>query len=154
MHKSSDLSCIHYAADSTVCAEGPELGNLVDYVNTRLEGLDTWMCSNKLSLNLNKAHFTIFSNKHVTTLPIINIRGININFELNTKFLVVIMDNKLHFSVHIDGVCRRVSMSLGILKKLSLVFPFGALRKIYYSMVHPFLTYIIEVWGDSFLKRT
>ena len=153
MHKSSDLSYIHYADDSTVYAEGPELGNLVDYVNTQLEGLDTWMCSNKLSLNLKKTHFTIFSNKPVTTLPIINIRGININFEINTKFLGVIIDNKLNFSVHIDGVCKRVSRSLGILKKLSLVFPSGALRKIYYSMVHPFLTYAIEVWGDSCKKE-
>ena len=82
-------------------------------------------------------------------MPIIKIRDASITFETTTKFLGVLVDNKLNFSVHIGSVCKRICRSIGIMKRLKNIVPNDVLQKLYYSMAYPYVTYGIEIWGDA-----
>ena len=59
------------------------------------------------------------------------------------------MDKNLNFKDHIDKISNKVKSANGILWKLSQYLPAEVLKKIYYTLVYPFLIYGIEIWGNS-----
>ena len=67
----------------------------------------------------------------------------------HTKFLGVLIDDKLHFSNHINQICKKISRSIGVIKKLSAYLPQSSLITLYYSIVYPHVIYAIKVWGSS-----
>ena len=63
----SNLNILCFADDTTAYKCGPNIEDLITNVNIQLELLYTWLCCNKLSLNINKTSYTIFrpqSNAH------------------------------------------------------------------------------------------
>ena len=82
-------------------------------------------------------------------VPNISIRGQNFPMISQTKLQGVLIDDQLHFSDHINKICRKVSRSIGVNKKLSAYLPQSSLITLYYSIVYPHLFYAIEVWGSS-----
>ena len=73
------------------------------------------------------------------------------------KFLGIIIDDKLGWLDHINSINIKLSRSLYILNSVKNMLPNYILRKLYYTMVQPYLTYGIILWGStyqSYLKRT
>ena len=74
------------------------------------------------------------------------------------KFLgIIIIDDKLGWLDHINYINITLSRSLYILNSVKNVLPNDILRQLYYTMVQPYLTYGIILWGStyqSYLKRT
>ena len=61
------LTILSFADDTTVYISNPSVDEMVDIVNTELKKLYGWLCANRLSLNIKKTNFCIFSptsNKH------------------------------------------------------------------------------------------
>ena len=71
------------------------------------------------------------------------------NFFLNTKFLGVIIDEKLNWSDHIRYIKNRISKSIGIINKTRTFLDKNTLRNIYYTFIYPYLIYCIEIWGNK-----
>ena len=117
MHRCADLNFIHFADDSTVFKTGNDVHHLCNVVNHELEKLDRWLCVNKLSLNVNKSAYTVFTNKDFTNQPNIIIRNSTVSFTNEIKFLGVTIDNKLPFNNHVSLVCNKIAKSIGILRK-------------------------------------
>ena len=150
MHKCMKyLSCIHYADDTSVFIEGRNLTDLLPIINEDLSNIYDWTCMNKLSLNLQKTFYIIFSNKF---------RGEPIDLHINNtkiascdfiKFLGITVDSKLSFAHHIENISNKISKSVGVIRKLSNFLPKSILGKIYSSLVHPYLVYGVEIWGHS-----
>ena len=71
-------------------------------MNEDLKEIARWLRVNKLSLNIKKTHFMIFSdkNKPISNLAI-KIDGELVNEVQKTKFLGVIIDKKLSWKEHI-----------------------------------------------------
>ena len=67
----------------------------------------------------------------------------------STKFLGIIIDDELRLFDHIGLVCSKVAKSSGILHKLSGILPYDVLKKIYLSLIYPYLVYGVECWGAS-----
>lgn len=59
------LNFILFADDTTIYCSGPNLTELVLVVEKKLYKLKNWFDLNKLSLNLNKTKFMVFSNKEL-----------------------------------------------------------------------------------------
>ena len=103
-HRSSDnLSFILFADDSNLFYSHPDPNVLLRTVNCELKKVAEWIKANKLSLNLKKTKFMLFSNS-LDSLP-----G-NVIFDTTTldevssiKFLGVCVDNKLSWKCHIKG---------------------------------------------------
>ena len=146
---SNILSFIHFADDTTVFIRGDNLDSLYDTMNNELKKIDSWLCSNKLSLNISKTSFMVHSNKSKTTDKSLLIRNTNISLVHTAKFLGILIDDELKFKDHIRFVCGKVSKSVGIIRRLSGIVPSYVLKKIYMSLIYPYLIYCVETWGNS-----
>ena len=67
----------------------------------------------------------------------------------NTKFLGVIIDSKLNRSDHKTYIHNLIAKSIGILTKIRRFLNIKTLRNLYLSFVYPYLTYCVEVWGNT-----
>ena len=59
----------------------------------------------------------------------------------------------MKFVSHINFIADKISKSVGIMYRLSSQVPKSCLLKLYYSLVYPYLTYCILVWGGSFISH-
>lgn len=76
----------------------------------------------------------------------------NVDFERvsETKFLGVVIDQKLTWKQHTEYIKGKISKSLAILYKSRNVMNSKALHLIYYSLIVPYISYCVELWGSIF----
>ena len=148
-NSSGVLNFIHFADDTTLFLTGENLDDLCGVVNDELGRVDEWLITNKLSLNVNKTNSIIFSNYTISDNVLIKIRDVPISRVHSTKFLGIIIDDRLTFSKHVDNVCSKISKSIGIMYRLSSIVPAPVLLNVYYALVHSNLIYGISSWGGS-----
>ena len=96
LNASKNLFSILFADDTSVFIEHTNLDYLSDMLNIELNKLSIWLASNKLTLNIDRSHFVIFPR----ACPIqnnvnISLCDISLNRVTYTKFLCVIIDDKL-----------------------------------------------------------
>ena len=77
---------------------------------------------NKLSLNVSKTNFMLFTNSKCETAIHISINNINIDMVSKTKFLGVLIDNKLNWKEHIAMIKSKLSKSLAIMYRAKWFF--------------------------------
>ena len=133
---------ILFADDTNAFLTGKNINNLMISMNEELEKIMVWLHANKLSLNVNKTHYLIFRStgmkKPVSDVPL-HIGGQFIKEDFKTKFLGVIVDNKLSWAHHIQYIKTRARRLLNV----------NTLCTLYYCFVYPYLNYATEVWGDT-----
>ena len=150
--RASDLFfSIIFADDTSVFIEGTHLEQMIHIINEELQKIDTWLKANKLTINLKKTHYMIFhrariKNKYENT---VQIQGNIIDHVNATKFLGIIIDNKLNWSDHINYIKNKISKSLGIIYKIRSFLNRITLRNLYHTFVFPYLIYGVEVWGNT-----
>lgn len=141
---------IIFADDTNVFLSGPNLTELVKNINSELEKLVEWLQSNKLSLNIDKTHYMIFSLKKTKyTSNDVLINGKVIKQVKMTKFLGVILDEHLNWSDHVNMISKKIARGISILSCARKVFNRSTLKTLYYSFIYPYMTYCIEVWGSA-----
>ena len=81
----------------------------------------------------------LFTPKHVSR-----------NMVNETKFLGIIIDNKLTWCPHILYINKTNANWIGIILKARKVFDNESLIFLYYTFVYPYLNYCIHVWGKVY----
>ena len=104
---------------------------------------------NKLSLIYEKTNFMIFRNKKTKTDIKISIDGVFLNKVNSTKYLGVILDDKLNWSSHVSYVHSKLCKASHIISKLRYYVSLSALKMVYYSLVHSNISYCISAWGSA-----
>jgi len=99
---SSALHFIMFADDTNVFMSDSSLLELINRLNVELAKVGTWFKANKLSLNLKKTNYILFSSKRkiasVHDYPFsINIDNQNINSVTSAKFLGVYIDDQYYY---------------------------------------------------------
>ena len=139
---------ILFADDSNLFIRGRDPDLIMRTMNNELKEISLWLKANKLSLNIKKTHFMIFSSKNKPHPNIcINIDGETINETAKTKFLGVIIDNKLSWKDHILYISGKLARGTGVLLKVRRYLMKETLISLYYSFVYPYLIYCNHVWG-------
>ena len=146
---SQKLYMLLFADDTSALVSGNNLVDLQNIVNNDLANVVKWLNSNKLSLNVNKSNFILFSNKKVEHELNIILDGKSLERVESTKFLGVIVDERLSWKQHIKYVKSKVSKAIGIITLCRKYFNCSTLVNLYYAFVYPLLTYNIEVWGSA-----
>ena len=147
---SNEIFPILFADDSNLFFSGKNLTETINLVNAELIKVYQWLNLNKLSLNIEKTNFIIFSlskNVHQDIYNNIVINGSHINRVYFTKFLGVIIDSKLTWKNHITKIRTKISKAIGIICKSRKLFNQEILVTLYYSFVYPYFIYCIENWG-------
>ena len=147
---STDLFYTIYADDTNVFLTGNNLLSLYQTMNNELGKIVTWLNSNRLSLNILKSHYMIFTNKTVVVDASIQINSIVLERVESTKFLGVYLDTKLDWKKHISYVKSKIARGVGIIRKARKYLNKESLLTLYYSFIYPYFIYGIEVWGNAY----
>ena len=107
------------------------------------------MKDNKLTINYSKTNYIIFTKKSTSHNYNISIENNVLERVKNTKYLGIILNEKLKWGPHIEHLCKKISKSSFILCKLRHYVNFNTLRMLYYSLVYPYLDYCISSWGGA-----
>ena len=110
------LMPILFADDTNLFCTGKNLKDVVSQINVEIGKVYCRVKANKLSLNIDKTNFMLFTPKHFSR----NMNGLLINgnqiTEVNeTKFLGVIIDNKLTWCPHIMYISKKIAKGIGII---------------------------------------
>ena len=151
MANSSDiLKFSQFADDSTATHSSRKLRDTISIIETEFEKILNWLATNKLIINLKKTHIMLFTNKKRPNEVKLNVNGSIITEETESKFLGVIVDNKLSWQPHIKYISNKISKSLSVLRYLRYSFPKSILKTLYLSLVLPYLMYCNIIWGSAF----
>ena len=147
------LDYILFADDTSVFCKGKDPNTLFNLVNTQLKNISDWMDGNKLILNIDKTNFIMFGTRTTIDSNLqLYFKNKKINRVSKTKFLGVIIDEKLSWNPHVDQLCNTVAKNIGILYKLHFL-PQNILKMLYHSLVSPHLNYCSIVWGFTSSKN-
>ena len=94
--------CVLFADDSTIYHSTDNLDDLLRILENDLTNVFNYLLANRLSLNLNKTKFMIFTNKSTTNVNNIIVNNIQIENCNEIKFLGVWLNSKLIFTKYID----------------------------------------------------
>ena len=150
---SLSLFLTQFADDSTLTYTSSEsLEHARKTIEKEFKKVLIWLAANKLIINLNKTHLMVFTNSHRAEPDksiTISANDQTISEITETKFLGVILDNKLCWDAHIKHISNKMSKSVAILKILKHTFPTSALKTIYHSLIYPYLNYCNLIWGSA-----
>ena len=136
-----------FADDTNIFLGGKNIENIIDVLNNELVKISEWLNVNRLSLNISKTHYVIFSMSNQAAPKNVSIDGQNVDHVTSTKFLGVYIDSRLSWSEHINYIKNKISKGIGILYQARKIFSLKTLNTLYYSFIHPYFMYCIEVWG-------
>ena len=145
------MSSLLFAGDTNLIKSGSNLSDMEDELNTELSKISTWLKTNKLSRDIGKTHFIPFTNKKRKDHDLnIMIDGTRIEEVKKTKFLGVIICNKLSWKDHVAHAASKVSRGMGMIIKARNYLNKNSLLTLYYTFVYPYLTYCNHIWGNIY----
>lgn len=148
------LKCVLYADDTTLYCSGENLLQLLTNVSRELFQIKLWFDANKLSLNITKTKYIIFGNRQIHNFTNLKIDDVVLERVMEIKFLGVIIDHKLSWKPHITHVLSKMSRTIAILHKIKYFLNKFTLYILYCSLLVPYMTYCIEIWGHSYKSNT
>ena len=165
LHLSTNLFTILFADDTTFQHTSLDLNSLFDTVNAELEKIRVWFESNKLTLNVSKTKFMIFTKQR----RIVDTNGLELKIGLeaidrigdnfpttNFKFLGHVIDEHLTWRDHINHIHSKISSGNYALARSKYFLPQSVRLLLYNSLVKPHLEYGILAWGgvrNSLMKK-
>ena len=153
MPKCSNILEFHLFADDTnLFLNNPNIINLETDLNTELEKVSQWLYANKLSLNIDKTSFVVFHSPQRRILHNMNLRISNTSIKSDTcvKYLGLILDSNLNWKAYIHELSKKISRGIGVLSKLRYYVKKNILKQLYYSLIYPYLTYGLLLWGNTY----
>ena len=143
------LSCIQFTDDTTLYYADKNLNVIKCCVENDLQILMDWFRANSLTLNVQKTKYLLFrpnnTKKRVLELKISNC---NLKPDCETKFLGVILDDKLDWSSHVKNVLTKMKRNLGLLNRGKYLLSKHGLKTVYYVHIYSHMSYCISVWGS------
>ena len=153
-HNSSSLFDFHlFSDDSNLFCEHKNISELETPINIQLSNVHTWLCANRLSLNIEKSSYVIFHppQKKVQSLNFnLNISDKQLKREYCIKYLGIMIDSNLSWKKQVECVVKKIRRSIGILSKIRHYVRQEILLSLYYALIYPFLIYGLIAWGNTY----
>jgi hypothetical protein len=143
-----------YADDTTILLSSKSLNILNINAHKALADYVEWFSSCQLALNQKKSHFVLFSKPSLpnTTLPCLKTDYCTISRVNQTKFLGLLIDEKLNWNYHCNSIRDKLSKGVAMLKLSSYFMPRECLLHIYNAFMLSYLSYCNVVWGNAHKK--
>ena len=111
------LKLIIFADDTNAFCSGDNVIEVTKIVSSELNKLKVWFVINKLSLNVSKTNYMLFSNSKLPEKLNISIKNHCIDKVGVTKFLGVLIDEKLNWKQHINMVRSKLSKTISVIAR-------------------------------------
>ena len=147
------LKFVLFADDTNIFCSSTSLHDLQDTINRELDKLFVWFSVNRLSLNLGKTNYMLFRSRPPDNELALKINNVVLPRVAATKFLGIIIDDKLSWKPHIQSVKSKLSSVLSIMYKASKLINTTGMYTLYCSLLHPYLSYCNEIWGNTYTSN-
>ena len=124
------------------------MNEMYDVLAAELLQVGKWLHANRLSLNIDKTSYLIFTNRKFDEKELA-LSGNIIQKTNSIKFLGVTIDDRLSFNEYVRDLVKRISMSTGLLYRVSTLVPLKVKLHAYYALIYSRISYAITVWGKS-----
>ena len=152
-----DLFCQLFADDTTLQVEGESINEVLSKTTEQLLIAQDWFNCNRLTLNLKKTKFIVFTNQHHMSInfPKIKIgdtelaqvgRGLD---EEAVKFLGLWVDDDLKFTSHISKLKAKINMGMFQLAKAKEHSPLKVRLSIYRALIESHLRLGCTTYGSA-----
>ena len=148
------LNFVQFADDTTLYSSGKDLNLLLETVEKELHYLKVWFDINKLSLNIEKTKIMLFSNRNIDKPVVITLSDKPLEQVYEHKFLGVTIDHNMNWKPHIKNIKAKVSKLIALLYKSRHNLTKNSLLMIYNSLIMPYITYAMEIWGNTYKTNT
>ena len=152
---SDRVSFILFADDTNILISGSDIHEVLNILNNEMVKITDWIHGNKLSLNTSKTQYMIMSSPHNkcnSETTGITINGESISRVHSTKFLGIIIDETMSWKIHTEYICSKISKCIGILLRARQRLYGHTLFVLYNSLIKPYFTYCITIWGNTYAK--
>ena len=148
-----------FADDTNIFVVGKSEEMVYEKANEVLRSVFLYMTSNQLHINMSKCTYMHFKPNVKTTerqicartIPFMNLRltvnNTRIKKVTSTRFLGVIIDDKLSWNAHLEYLENKLKSCLVQIKRIKNCIPETEYLSIYRSLFLSHLTYCISAWG-------
>ena len=144
------LSFVLFADDNTVYVQHDSIDGAIQILNSELAKVAEWFDSNKLTLNVNKIQMLMSRKENMNPQGDVILYNEAIQRVTKAKFLGLIVDQHLNWKDHISMVSHKISKSCGIISRIRNTLDIKSKKLIYYSLIHHYLTYCMNVWSSTY----
>lgn len=143
-----------FADDTTFQVSDPDPNKLFDIANSELEKASAWFTANKLTLNVKKTKFMIFSEKQFN-IGDNNLKiGDTIIEQIGTncqqkyfKFVGHVLDDKLSWQGHIEHISKKLASANFAINSSKNFLPLNIRKTLYYSLFDSHINFGNLLWG-------
>ena len=133
----------NYADDTTPYDIKSTYDELIDSLQSDSNILLQWFTNNFFKLNADKCKLLISNREDELS---INIQGESILCEKSVKLLGIKIDNQLTFNEHISNICKKVSLKLHALARVSHFMNNNKLRLLMKAFIESQFSYCSLIW--------
>ena len=87
-------------------------------------------------------------------LPVLKINNYKIERSSSVKFLGVMVEEHVNWKDHTNIIEKDLSKNLGLLHKAKQFLNAKAMKSLYFSFIHSYLTYGNVAWCSTFMNKT
>ena len=113
-----------------------------------LKNISDWFRANKLTLNIYKSVYMIFSKKEQKDIDI-NLGGTKLPKVTTTKFLGMWIDQNLNWNEHLSKLKTKIKRNLTILQICNKYLNTDTKKMMYYAQIYSHLSYGLILWGNK-----
>ena len=163
-YKDENCHFVLYADDTNLFVVAETKAEVYKKANAVLQRVHQYMTSNLLHINMSKCVYMHFEPKvelkftcartqiylgkthpsnciYINNTPIPKVK--------ETRFLGIIIDDKLSWSSHINYLHKKLNASIGIISRIRHSIPKEHHKTIYHSLFESHINYGITVWGGA-----
>ena len=148
------LKTILFADDANFSLWGNNPISLIYQANQELEKFYHWCIANRLTVNIIKTNYVIFSKSAIADLPPLVIRS-NFTYEIiqrvtEVKFLGIYYDEKLTFKRHITHISSRLASISSLIYRVKHIVPEWVMQTMYNAHVNSIINYCNLIWANTY----
>ena len=137
-----------FADDTVIVYSGSNMTFLQDHINNDLKKYSGWLLNNRLKLNTDKTVYMVFQQKNTIKNDIeLKINNVKISKVSVTKYLGLIIDDKLNWKNHIEKLVNKIVPMLGALYRCQSYLNDTNRLLIYNAYILSNMIYLINIWG-------
>lgn len=127
----------------------------VTLIQEDLNRIEQWCHLNRMKLNVRKCSHIRFSRKKQSSAVSYNIKGVLLESVNEVRDLGVIMDDKVNFRSHINGIVTKSARLLGFLKRSTKGFKLARTKIVLYNaLVRSHLEFASVVWNPHYVVHS
>ena len=142
-----------FADDTNVFIFGKNTQNIEFKANKLLSDIQNWLLANRLSINIDKRCYTLFSTRKKLQDITLKICDTVIKRVSSCKYLGVIIDENLSWKEHIHFVYSKLVKFSAIFYKVRDMLSITCLMQLYFSFVYPHLLFGVEVYANCHVSH-